>query len=83
MGKHLVKYGTLALLYFVQVSLIRLRSLSKHSTLQGAPYGFQTGCLPLILRQSGLSFSSLGAMKLLFLPWVLKPLYATVIENTK
>ena len=51
--------------------------------IQGAPYGFQVGCLPLILRQSGLSFSSLGAMKLLFLPWILKPLYATVIENTK
>ena len=51
--------------------------------MQGAPYGFQVGCLPLILRQSGLSFSSLGAMKLLFLPWILKPLYATVIESTK
>jgi len=67
MEKKYVKYGTLSLLYFVQ----------------GAPYGFQTGCLPLILRQSGLSFSSLGAMKLLFLPWVLKPFYATVIESTK
>jgi len=59
------KYGTLSLLYFVQ----------------GAPYGFQTGCLPLLLRQSGLSFSSLGAMKLLFVPWVCKPLYAPVIER--
>ena len=37
---------------------------------QGAPYGFQTGCLPLLLRQAGTSFTSLGAMKLLFLPWV-------------
>jgi len=61
------KYGTLSLLYFVQ----------------GAPYGFQTGCLPLILRQSGLSFSSLGAMKLLFIPWVCKPVYAPLIENTR
>jgi len=61
------KYGTLSLLYFVQ----------------GAPYGFQTGCLPLILRQSGLSFSSLGAMKLLFIPWVCKPIYAPLIENTR
>jgi len=63
----LVRYGTLALLYFVQ----------------GAPYGFQTACLPLVLRKTGLSFSSLGAMKLLFLPWVCKPLYAPFIERSK
>jgi len=63
----LVRFSTLALLYFVQ----------------GAPYGFQTGCLPLLLRDAGLSFSKLGAMKLLFLPWVFKPLYAPVIERTK
>jgi hypothetical protein len=37
----LVRFGTLGLLYFVQ----------------GAPYGFQTACLPLILRQNGLSFT--------------------------
>jgi len=36
-----LRYGTLGLLYFVQ----------------GAPYGFQTACLPLILRQAGLSFT--------------------------
>jgi len=66
-GIKIARFGTLALLYFVQ----------------GAPYGFQTACLPLILRKSGLSFSSLGAMKLLFLPWVCKPLYAPLIERTK
>eukprot|EP00095_Tigriopus_kingsejongensis_P007177 snap_masked-scaffold134_size322110-processed-gene-2.3 protein:Tk07177 transcript:snap_masked-scaffold134_size322110-processed-gene-2.3-mRNA-1 annotation:"major facilitator superfamily domain-containing protein 3-like" len=57
---------TLALLYFVQ----------------GAPYGFQVSCLPMILRQSGLSFTALGSMKLLFIPWVCKPLYAPIIERT-
>lgn len=36
-----LRFGTLGLLYFVQ----------------GAPYGFQTACLPLILRQAGLSFT--------------------------
>jgi len=66
-GSKIARFSTLALLYFVQ----------------GAPYGFQTACLPLILRKSGLSFSSLGAMKLLFLPWVCKPLYAPLIERTK
>ena len=50
--------------------------------LQGAPYGFQTSCLPLLLRQAGLSFSSLSVMKLLFLPWVCKPLYSPLLERT-
>lgn len=62
-----LRLATLALLYFVQ----------------GAPYGFQTACLPLILREHGLSFTALGAMKLLFLPWVCKPLYAPLVEGTR
>jgi len=61
-----VRYATLSLLYLVQ----------------GAPYGFQTSCLPLLLRQAGLSFSSLSVMKLLFLPWVCKPLYSPLLERT-
>eukprot|EP00088_Acartia_fossae_P069786 TRINITY_DN9199_c0_g1_i1.p1 TRINITY_DN9199_c0_g1~~TRINITY_DN9199_c0_g1_i1.p1 ORF type:complete len:427 (-),score=16.86 TRINITY_DN9199_c0_g1_i1:438-1718(-) len=61
------RLGTLCLLYFVQ----------------GAPYGFQTSCLPLILRKQGLTYGQLGALKLLFLPWVCKPLYAPVMEGTK
>lgn len=62
-----LRLGTLSILYFVQ----------------GAPYGFQTACLPIILRESGLSFTALGAMKLLFIPWVCKPLYAPLIDETK
>ena len=62
-----VRLATLALLYFVQ----------------GAPYGFQVSCLPIVLREAGLSYTALGAMKLLFLPWVCKPLYAPFIEQTK
>jgi len=62
----IVRYATLSLLYLVQ----------------GAPYGFQTSCLPLLLRQAGLSFSSLSVMKLLFLPWVCKPLYTPLLERT-
>merc|ERR1719500_177864 len=64
--ERLIRYATLSLLYLVQ----------------GAPYGFQTSCLPLLLRQAGLSFSSLSVMKLLFLPWVCKPLYAPLLERT-
>merc|ERR1712223_1980397 len=58
--------GTLGMLYFVQ----------------GAPYGFQSSCLPIILRQAGLSFTQLGVMKLLFLPWICKPLYAPLVDGT-
>jgi len=65
-GGKVVRYATLSLLYLVQ----------------GAPYGFQTSCLPLLLRQAGLSFSSLSVMKLLFLPWVCKPLYSPFLERT-
>jgi len=61
------RFFSLFLLYFVQ----------------GAPYGFQTSCLPLILRKQGLSYSQLGALKLLFLPWVCKPLYAPIMEGFK
>ena len=53
------------------------------SWMQGAPYGFQAGCLPLLLRRDGLSFSALGGLKLLFLPWVCKPLYAPLVETTR
>ena len=44
---------------------------------------FQSACLPLLLRESGLSYFAIGAMKLLFLPWVCKPLYAPFIETTR
>ena len=67
MSSKLLRFGTLGLLYFVQ----------------GAPYGFQTSCLPIILRQKGLSFTQLGVMKLLFLPWICKPLYAPLIDGTR
>ena len=66
MSSKLLRLGTLGILYFVQ----------------GAPYGFQSSCLPIILRQAGLSFTQLGVMKLLFLPWVCKPLYAPFVDGT-
>ncbi len=88
----------------LQVTMaVRQLTLSMLYFVQGAPYGFQTACLPIILRevttirlfgavghhyvfyllQVGLSFTALGIMKLLFLPWVCKPLYAPIIERTK
>ena len=60
-----IKVGTLSLLYFAQ----------------GAPYGFQSACLPILLRSQGMSFTSLGLMKLLFIPWICKPLFAPLIDK--
>ena len=78
-----VRYATLSLLYLVQVGIFSSELLvTNMNLLQGAPYGFQTSCLPLLLRQAGLSFSSLSVMKLLFLPWVCKPLYSPLLERT-
>ena len=79
----IVRYATLSLLYLVQVETFVSKLLvAKLNLFQGAPYGFQTSCLPLLLRQAGLSFSSLSVMKLLFLPWVCKPLYTPLLERT-
>ena len=79
----IVRYATLSFLYLVQVKLfVSELFVTNKNLLQGAPYGFQTSCLPLLLRQAGLSFSSLSVMKLLFLPWVCKPLYSPLLERT-
>jgi MFS family permease len=66
-GSKFLRFFTLSLLYFVQ----------------GAPYGFQSSCLPLLLRESGLSLFAIGAMKLLYLPWVCKPFFAPIVETTR
>ena len=64
------------------VSWLKLSILSILYFVQGAPYGFQSACLPILLRSQGLSYTSIGVLKLLFLPWVCKPLYAPYIEKT-
>eukprot|EP00096_Caligus_rogercresseyi_P003526 TRINITY_DN1668_c0_g1_i1.p1 TRINITY_DN1668_c0_g1~~TRINITY_DN1668_c0_g1_i1.p1 ORF type:complete len:411 (-),score=63.98 TRINITY_DN1668_c0_g1_i1:91-1323(-) len=51
--------------------------------VQALPYGLQAGTLPLLLRQRGLSFSNLGAIKLLFLPWICKPLIVRSVVRHK
>ena len=64
------------------VSFLKLGTLTALYFVQGAPYGFQAVCLPIILRSGGLSFTALGLMKLLFVPWICKPLYAPLIDRT-
>ncbi|XP_063155825.1 major facilitator superfamily domain-containing protein 3 [Candoia aspera] len=58
------KYLLLFLLYFVQ----------------GIPYGLQSGLLPIYFRTVGLSFSKISLVKLLYLPWILKVLWAPFVD---
>ncbi|XP_077988924.1 major facilitator superfamily domain-containing protein 3-like [Glandiceps talaboti] len=55
----------LALLYFVQ----------------GLPYGFQARFLPVYLRTNGVSLTNLGLMKLLLVPWLLKVIWAPLVDT--
>jgi MFS family permease len=59
------RYAFLAALYFVQ----------------GLPYGFQTGALPVYLRSQGASLHSIGLLGALSLPWMLKALWSPLVDR--
>ncbi|XP_019386541.1 PREDICTED: major facilitator superfamily domain-containing protein 3 [Crocodylus porosus] len=59
------KYALLGTLYFVQ----------------GLPYGLQSGLLPVYLRSAGLSLTRVSLAKVLYLPWVLKVLWAPCVDR--
>lgn len=49
--------------------------------LQGIPYGFQTKFLPIFLRDYSLSLTLISFTRLLSLPWLLKPLWAPLVDR--
>ncbi|XP_074980985.1 major facilitator superfamily domain-containing protein 3 isoform X3 [Caretta caretta] len=49
--------------------------------VQGMPYGLQSGLLPIYLRSVGLSFSKISLAKMLYLPWILKMLWAPLVDQ--
>src|SRR5688572_7997807 len=55
----------LALLYFVQ----------------GLPFGFQATALPVLLRARGVSLTNIGLLSLLAAPWLLKLLWAPLVDR--
>ncbi|MDY7229101.1 MFS transporter [Hyalangium rubrum] len=59
------KLGLLGTLYFVQ----------------GMPYGFQAGALAAYARSHGMSLKAIGFLSALYLPWLLKPLWAPLVER--
>jgi MFS transporter, PAT family, beta-lactamase induction signal transducer AmpG len=48
---------------------------------QGLPFGFQATVLPLMLRERGVSLESVGFASLLSLPWLLKGLWAPLVDR--
>lgn len=54
--------------------------LASQYVLQGTLYGLQLRYLPIILRQSGSSLLLVGSLNLLTFPWLLKSLWAPIID---
>jgi MFS family permease len=59
------KLGLLSALYFVQ----------------GLPFGFQATALPVYLRTQGVSVEAIGFIGLLSLPWMVKALWAPLVDR--
>uniref|UniRef100_A0A8D0HTA9 Major facilitator superfamily domain containing 3 n=1 Tax=Sphenodon punctatus TaxID=8508 RepID=A0A8D0HTA9_SPHPU len=49
--------------------------------VQGMPYGLQSSLLPIYFRSVGLSFTRIGLAKVLYLPWILKVLWAPLVDQ--
>lgn len=62
-----------------QIKLLTLLSLY---TAQAIPMSFFTTVVPVIMRQQHYSLEAIGLMQLLKLPWVLKFLWAPLIDRT-
>lgn len=48
---------------------------------QGLPFGFFTQALPVLLRQQGVSLAVIGSTSLLGLPWMVKFLWAPLVDR--
>ncbi len=59
----------------------RLTILSALYLAQGLPYGFQNFALPVFLRRNGVSLTAISFLGVLSLPWLLKPLWAPLIDR--
>lgn len=49
--------------------------------VQGIPYGLQSSLLPVYLRGAGHSLTRIGFAKILYFPWVLKVLWAPLVDR--
>jgi MFS family permease len=49
--------------------------------VQGLPFGYQATALPVVLRERGMSLTGVGLAGALALPWLLKPLWAPLVDR--
>ncbi|KAL4623172.1 major facilitator superfamily domain-containing protein 3 isoform X1 [Arapaima gigas] len=49
--------------------------------VQGLPHGLQSSLLPVYLRTSGLSLTRISLTKALYFPWILKVLWAPLVDQ--
>lgn len=59
----------------------RLGLLTALYFVQGMPFGFQATALPVYLRSHGVSVTAIGFLGLLSLPWLLKVLWAPLVDR--
>ncbi len=64
-----------------ETALVRFGLLASLYLSQGLPFGFFTQALPVLLRQRGASLPEIGLANLLALPWVLKFLWAPLVDR--
>lgn len=50
--------------------------------LEGVPYGMQDKLLPQYLRSENFSYGKVALARVLLIPWICKPLYASYIEQS-
>jgi predicted MFS family arabinose efflux permease len=60
---------------------VRFGLLASLYLSQGLPFGFFTQALPVLLRQRGTSLPEIGLTNLLALPWLLKFVWAPLVEG--
>jgi MFS transporter, PAT family, beta-lactamase induction signal transducer AmpG len=59
----------------------RLAILAVFYVVQGLPFGFQATALPVYLAERGVSLTAIGFAGALSAPWLLKPLWAPLVDR--
>jgi len=65
----------------VRISPRKLGLLGALYFVQGMPFGFQATTLPVFLRTQGISVKTIGFLGVLALPWILKALWAPLVDR--
>jgi MFS transporter, PAT family, beta-lactamase induction signal transducer AmpG len=60
---------------------VKLAMLGALYFVEGMPWGFQSKALPVYLRTTGVSLTSIGLLSVLSLPWMLKVLWAPLVDK--